>query len=268
MHSSVSFRCHMVSAIQALTSGVAATALQGKGVFSTIAIDEGKPLLWEKHWLRLTAHATKLGTDISEYSEQTTLDTLYEIIAKNNVVNGRARTTFLDESPSNIWSFETWRKSSLLITTADNRKIADKFQLTVSPHRINSTSPLAGIKSCNYLEHLMAFEEAKARGFDEAVRLNERGEVASACMANVFWLKGGRLFTPSLNTGCLAGTTREFILENIECEEVEAGEEVIREADEIFLTSAGIGVVQAAEFDGRAMQRQPHQILDIVPKPI
>jgi branched-subunit amino acid aminotransferase/4-amino-4-deoxychorismate lyase len=240
----------------------------GKGIFTTIAISEAKPFIWEKHWHRLTTNVEKISINISEFSEEATLNALNEIIEKNDFTNGRARITIFDEAASGIWSFDTGRKSSLLITTADNRKIADNFQLTVSPHRTNTTSPLAGIKSCNYLEHLMAFEEAKTRGFDEAVRLNERGEVASACMANVFWLKDGKLCTPSLKTGCLAGTTREFILENVECAEVEVTIEDLYSAEVIFLTSAGIGVVQVAEFEGRIMQRQPYRILDIVPKPI
>lgn len=243
-------------------------AFYGKAVFTTLAIIDHNPFLWKKHWGRLTFNAAKLSIDLENFSEAATLNAFNEIIVKNNVANGRSRITFLDESPSKIWSSDIGRRSSLLITTAANRKISNNFRLTASPHRINTTSPLAGIKSCNYLEHLMTFEEAKARGFDEAVRLNERGEVASACMANIFWIKDRKLHTPRLTTGCLAGTTREFILENIECEEVEAGEEAIGAADDIFLTSAGIGVVQVAEFAGRTMVRQPHKILDIVPKPI
>jgi branched-subunit amino acid aminotransferase/4-amino-4-deoxychorismate lyase len=268
MYSFVSFNQRLISNAESLITTISPAALYGKGIFTTIAVNECKPFLWEKHWRRLTTDAAKFGIDISEFSEEAILNALNEIIAKNNVAVGRARITFFDESASGIWSFDTGRKSSLLITTADNRKIADNFQLTVSPHRTNTTSPLAGIKSCNYLEHLMAFEEAKTRGFDEAVRLNERGEVASACMANVFWLKDGKLCTPSLKTGCLAGTTREFILENVECAEVEVTIEDLYSAEVIFLTSAGIGVVQVAEFEGRIMQRQPYRILDIVPKPI
>ncbi|MBC7901452.1 MAG: aminotransferase class IV [Saprospiraceae bacterium] len=268
MHEFVSFDREILRAKLAKIQALSSAALYGHGIFTSLTISDGKPFLWERHWHRLMAAAEKTGIDISKFAETDVAETICSLIENNEITNGRARITIFDEATSGVWSFDTGRKTSLLITTADNRKIADKFQLAVSPHRINTTSPLAGIKSCNYLEHLMAFDEAKVHGFDEAVRLNERGEVASACMANVFWLKGGRLFTPSLKTGCLAGTTREFILENIECEEVKAGEEAIREADEIFLTSAGIGVVQVAEFDGRAMRRNPHGILDIVPKPI
>ena len=110
----------------------------------------------------------------------------------------------------------------------------------------------------------MTLEEAKARGFDEAVRLNERGFVASGCMANVFWSKDGRLFTPSLKTGCLPGTTREYILENLDCQEVEAGIEELDTAEQIFLTSAGLGVVSAAEFNGRKLAVQNHSVIDLL----
>lgn len=268
MPSFVSFNQRLILTTESLTATISPATLYGKGIFTTIAIHESKPFLWEKHWCRLTENASKFSIDLSSFSEETSLKAFNEVIAKNKVVNGRARITFFDESPSMIWSFDTGRKSSLLITTDDNRKITEEFRLSVSPHRINTTSPLSGIKSCNYLEPLMSYDEGKSRGFDEAVRLNERGEVASACMANVFWLKDGKLHTPSLQTGCLPGTTREFILENVECAEVEATIEDLHSAEDIFLTSAGIGVVQVAEFKGRIMQRQPHRILDIVPKPI
>ena len=239
--------------------------LYGSGIFTTVAIFDRQPFLWKKHWRRLSENAAKLGIDISQYSEKSVTDSLAEVIAKNAVTNGRGRITFADESQSGMWGGKGEKKTSLLIITGRRREIPEDLKLTVSPHRINTTSPLVGVKSCNYLEHLMAFEEAKNRGFQEAIRLNERGEVASACMANVFWLKGEKLFTPSLLTGCLAGTTREFVLEDLECGEVEAGIEAIQDADAIFITSAGIGVVQAAEFDGQKKRITNHAIRRLVP---
>jgi branched-subunit amino acid aminotransferase/4-amino-4-deoxychorismate lyase len=225
-------------------------SLYGKGVFTTIAIIEGGPFLWEKHWRRLADNAAKLGVDISEFDEAEVLKGLAEEVEKSGLVNGRARITFSDESQTEIWSRDSAKKTSLSIITAGPRKIPENFKLTVSPHCISTTSPLAGIKSCNYLEQLMAYDEAKNRGFDEAIRLNERGELTSACMANLFWLKNERLYTPSLTTGCLAGTTREFVLEKLECAEVEADLTELNEAEAVFLTSAGIGIAAVGAFNG------------------
>ena len=238
----------------------------GKRVFTTTAIVDAAPFLWEKHWRRLTANAAKLDIDLSEYLESEILDALRSEIEKKNLVEGRARITFSDESPSEIWGGRGERETSLSIITAASREIPKDFKLTISHHRVNTTSPLAGIKSCNYLEHLLAQDEAKRRGFHEAIRLNERGEVVSACMANVFWLSDGKLFTPSLRTGCLEGTTREFVLENLDCEEVEAGIEELDRPDAIFLTSAGIGVVAVAEFEKRAINKINHPIKSLIPR--
>jgi len=52
----------------------------------------------------------------------------------------------------------------------------------------------------NYLDNVLSWEEAHARDFDEAVRLNERGEVVSATMANIFWVKDGAVHTPAPST--------------------------------------------------------------------
>ena len=240
------------------------SSLYGKGIFTSVAVYDSKPFLWEKHWRRLVNNASKIGIDLSEHSDETTRKALDEIIKRDKVINGRARITIYDESQSGIWSSDTERKTVLQIITGDVRPISDNFRLSTSPYPINLRSPLAGVKSCNYLEQIMSLDEAKGRGFDEAVRLNENGIVTSACMANVFWLKAGRLYTPSLKTGCLAGTTREFVLENLECEEVESEIGELDSAEAIYLTSAGLGIIAAAEFINRKLTNARHPILELL----
>ncbi len=115
---------------------------------------------------------------------------------------------------------------------------------------------LAGVKSVNYLEQVLAWEEARGRGFDEGVRLNERGEVVSAAMANIFWVIDGTLHTPALSTGALEGTTRACVLELAAGMSVPVVEGVyelaqLADAEEIFLTSAGLGVAPVTTFDFR-----------------
>ena len=239
-------------------------SLYGKGIFTTIAICEGKTFLWQKHWRRLSANAETVDIDLSNHIESFVSNALAEVIRENRVVDGRARVTFFDESASAIWPGESIDSTTLSIITGGIRDIPDNFTLTVSPYPVNSRSPLTGVKSCNYLENLMAVEEAKTRGFHEAIRVNERSEVTSAAMANVFWLKGDELFTPSLSTGCLAGTTREFILENLPCREVEAGIEELSYADAIYLTSAGLGIIAVAKFAGRKLPNPSHRITQLL----
>ena len=266
MHEHAFFNCGSQHISELKLPAISSSSLFGKGIFTALAIHDGVPFLWEKHWRRLEENAAVVGIALAEFSDDRTRTALDELIVANSVQNGRARITFFDGSASGLWPYASECQTSLLVMTADFRATSKDLSLTVSPYRINSASPLTGVKSCNYLEKIMAMDEAKRRGADEAIQLNERGEIASACMANLFWLKGTELFTSSLKTGCLAGTTRGFTLENLECEEVEAGIEELRTADEIFLTSAGMGIIQVAEFDGRRLNRGPHLITNLLPR--
>jgi branched-chain amino acid aminotransferase len=251
MHNFISYNRQILSANDAKISAISSASLYGKGIFTTVAIYDGKTFLYEKHWQRLCESSKKLGIKLID--EEICKAEVLKLIKANKIINGRMRLTFFDESASNVWSFPAENKTGFLIVTADFRKVSS-INLTVSPYRVNSTSPLSNIKSCNYLEQILGLEEAQNRNFDEAIRLNERGEITSATMANIFWRKDEKLFTPSLKTGCLPGTTRELILENCECFEVENGLESLKNADEIFLTSAGIGVQNAAFGDMKRLK--------------
>jgi branched-chain amino acid aminotransferase len=248
MNNQVSFNFQILPAEQTFLAAVSAAALYGRGVFTTLAIYDSKPFLWEKHWRRLLENAARIGIDLSDFDERKVKAALLRLLFQNNLQNGRARLTFFDERSSKIWNSGAAGKTSLLITTAEIRQTKDVFSLTVSPFPTNSKSPLAGVKSCNYLENTLVLEEARKRGFDEAIRLNERGEIVSASMANVFWIKDKRIFTPPLGTGCLAGTTRAFLMEHIALEESFSTVDELYRADEIFLTSSGIGI-RGARFE-------------------
>lgn len=264
MDSFASFNFQIVDTDEIRLNAIGSSAFYGKGMFTTAAIVEGQVFLWEKHWRRLEENAVRLGIGLDGIKKETVEAGLDALIRQNRRGNGRARITLFDESAAGPWR-STTTGTSVLIVTSELRPRPRVVRLTVSPYLCNSTSPLAGVKSCNYLEQLLAAEEAKKRDFDEAIRVNERAEVVSACMANVFWVTGRKLFTPSLKTGCLSGTTREHVLENIPCEEAESGLDVLRNADAIFLTSAGIGVAGVTEFDETELRALEHPIADLLP---
>ena len=265
MHKVALFNGKFIEGGVAKIEALSAAALFGRGVFTTIAIFDGKPFLMDKHLRRLRRNSAAIKLSQPEKEFNSIEQQLNELIHLNSIVNGRARITLFDGTASRMWANKSEERVDCLIVTADPRQVSADLKLTVSPYSINSRAPLAGVKSCNYLENLMAKDEAKARGFDEAIRANERGEVTSACMANLFWTKDDQLLTPSLATGCLAGTTREFILENFDCREVTVAADELRSADSIFITSAGIGVRQLNKFDEREFTDSAHPLLDLLP---
>jgi len=251
MHKYACFNQKITPASKIRLAAVSSAVFYGRGIFTTIAIYNSKPFQWSKHWQRLTENAKIINLDLSEITEEKVSSGLAEIINLNNVKEGRVRISIFDESSSGIWQNENQKQSSFLVTSADFRLIPDFLRLTISPYPVNSKSPLAGVKSCSYLENLLALEEAKKRGFDEAIRLNEKGEVVSAIMANIFWIRGEEIFTPLLETGALAGTTRDFVLDNFQVYERKASPDELKNASEIFLTSAGIGLVKVESLENR-----------------
>jgi aminodeoxychorismate lyase len=249
----------MLEATKARVAPVSSAMLYGRGVFTTVAIYNGKPFLWPDHWRRLKDHAERLDVDLTEANEDNVGEAIRKLVAVNRVQQGRARVILLARSGRDVWKTKkaSARKTDLLIMTGEPQKIPlAGMSLAVSPYRFNTMSPLAGIRSLNYLEQVLSWEEAQGRDFDEAVMLNERGEIVSATMANIFWVKDGKLHTPTLSTGAIAGVTRAAVIELANKQFIPVLEGVyeladIAEADEIFLTSASLGVAVVTTFDFR-----------------
>jgi branched-subunit amino acid aminotransferase/4-amino-4-deoxychorismate lyase len=126
----------------------------------------------------------------------------------------------------------------------------------VSSIRRNETSPLSAVKSLNCLDNLLAREDARRRGADEAILLNTRGLVAEGSASNLFLVEGGRLLTPSIESGALPGITRQAALELASAAGLEAAEsgvemQALWDAPEVFLTNSVMEVMPLTMLDGR-----------------
>lgn len=259
MHPVIYLNKTMVEATKARVAPVSSAMLYGRGVFTTLAIYNAQPFLWSKHWQRLTTHAKRLDIDYTGCTEKNVGDGLRKLISVNQVKEGRARVILLARHGRDFWKTKVpgAKKTDLLIMTGDPQKVAPAgLSLAVSPYRVNTSSPSAGIKSLNYLDHVLSWEEAQSRDFDEAVVLNERGELVSATMANLFWARNGTLHTPNLSTGAFAGIARECVIEIANKHFIPLLEGIyeitdLTDADEIFLTSSGLGVAPVTTFDFR-----------------
>jgi branched-subunit amino acid aminotransferase/4-amino-4-deoxychorismate lyase len=259
MHPVIYLNKTMVEATKARVAPVSSAMLYGRGVFTTLAVYNSEPFLWPKHWNRLATHATRLDVDHTGCTEKNVGDALRKLIAVNQVNQGRARVIMLARSGRDIWKTKLTgtKKTDLLIMTGDPQRVSQNgLSLAVSPYRTNTVSPLSGIKSLNYLDHVLSWEEAQRRDFDEAVVLNERGEIVSATTGNLFWAKNGTLHTPALSTGALAGITRECVIDIANKHFIPLLEGIyempdLTDADEIFLTSSSLGVAPVTTFDFR-----------------
>jgi len=249
----------MVEATKARVAPVSSAMLYGRGVFTTVAVYDSKPFLWSKHWERLVNHATKLSIEIAGLTEKSVGDALRKLIAVNQVEQGRARVILLARSgrdSSKAVTAGAMKSDLIIMTDAPHKVPSTGVSLAVSPYRLSTLSPTAGIKSLNYLDHVLSWEEAQSRDFDEAVMLNERGEIVSATLANIFWITNGTIHTPALSTGALAGVTREYVIDIASKHFIPVVEGVyempdLLEADQIFLTSSGLGIAQVTTFDFR-----------------
>jgi branched-subunit amino acid aminotransferase/4-amino-4-deoxychorismate lyase len=242
--------------IGAAEAGVAPTLaglLYGWGVFTTLRIYEGSAFAFDRHWERILRHAEKARVPVPLEGEQAAR-ALDELIAANSTRQGRARLTIL-KGEAGSWRGVSDREADMLIfTSADLPRTKGDLAITISPYRLLSTGQLAGVKQTAMLENLFALEEARARGYADGVMLNERGEIVSTTAANIFWVQGDEVFTPSLATGCVAGVTRRLVQEiagRWQLHVVEGSFTVQRlhDAREVFLTSTAHELAIVSSFD-------------------
>jgi branched-subunit amino acid aminotransferase/4-amino-4-deoxychorismate lyase len=254
MHGHVILNRRLLEAGRARLHAVTSAALYGRGVFTTVAVHRGRPFLWDEHWARLLAHAERVGVECDLGDNEAAL-LLSNLVEANGVGEGRARVHLLARPVRARWKAgDEGPASDLLMLTADAWPAPESLALTVSPYRVNTCSPLVGVKTVSRLEQIMAWEEAKSRDFDEAVVCNERGEVACATTANLFWVKHGTVYTPALATGAVAGTARARVIGLASDLAVPLSEGAhtlhdMADAEEVFLTSAALGVALVTVFD-------------------
>ena len=128
------------------------------------------------------------------------------------------------------------------------------YDLDLAETGVWSTSWEARYKTLSYLNRIQAKREGGPAD-QERVMLNEKGEMASASMANLFWLRDGKLKTPARECGCRAGTVRRWVLER-SGQRVEEGRwelEELSQAEEIFLTNARIGIKPVWAWKGKKL---------------
>ncbi|HEV2297738.1 MAG TPA: aminotransferase class IV, partial [Candidatus Acidoferrales bacterium] len=180
---------------------------------------------------------------------------LTEVIRANHVQEGCARVYIIYNQVGHWRSDESMPVVDLFLCSTDLPAYRQPARLNLRAHGRHAASPLAGVKVTSWLNNVWNLYEAQQGGFDEVVLLNERGEVAECTAANLFCVRGGRVLTPPLNSGCLEGITRSILLEigpraGVPCEEATLGPADLFSADEVFISSTNRTLLAVGEIAG------------------
>lgn len=234
--------------------------LYGYGLFETMRSYGGRVFRLAEHYRRLCDGASRLAIAVP-LSLDDVGEAVDAVLVRNHLADAYLRLTVTAGTPPNA-AGPAGDAAAVLVARPLTDYPPDLYRrgmaAVVSSIRRNETSPLTRVKSLNYLDSLLAREAARRRGADEAILLNTRGLVAEGSASNLFLVEGGRLLTPSIESGALPGITRQAALELASAaglEAVESGVEMqaLWDAPEVFLTNSVMEVMPLTMLDGRPM---------------
>ena len=225
--------------------------MYGEGLFETFRWRSKLPVYYRRHLDRMREGARILGIPFPKDEE--IMDVLDKALSDAGISDAYVKIGLLSKG-SPVF-YERPRGSSLLVLVRKYEPQKQSIGAKVSSYRRNSNSPVLRIKSLNYLENILAKSEALSSGYDEAILLNERNEVAEGTVSNIFFIKGRVVCTPSIECGLLAGIIRGVIFQivhelNLELREGRYGLEDLKHNDGVFLTNSLIGAVAVSSIDG------------------
>ena len=173
--------------------------MSGPGVFETLLVQDGRPVFWRRHLRRLSAGMAALGLE-GILSETDLVRAVDETLRGNGLSQARLRIM--------VWAGHCAVVAQPFVVGSGPPVV---WNAVLSDRRINEQDPSAAFKTVDYQPYARAGTEAVAAGFDEALLLNTRGQLAEGSRTNVFWVQQGCLYTPALATGCLNGIVRQVV---------------------------------------------------------
>jgi branched-chain amino acid aminotransferase len=228
--------------------------LFGFGLYETIRAYHGKPFRLDNHIARMRFSANKLGITVRPAEiRQAVKDT----VKANSFADTRIRITVSIGEGTITPNLTSCIEPTIAVLVTEYHppapeKYRDGFKVIVSNIRRNSLSPVTYMKSANTMEAMLARQQARTKGMDEALFLNEKGFLTEASGSNIFLVKDGNLITPRFETGILPGVTRIVVFEIAKQVEIKVREKYVRldellQADEAFITNSLIEIVPVTE---------------------
>src|SRR5438093_3808084 len=235
--------------------------LYGDGIFEGIRFYNGRVFRLGEHLDRLWDSARSICLEIPMTKEEMT-EALLETIRQNHLRDGYVRL-LVTRGIGNLGLNPMQCKSpSVIIIVAaitlyhENLYRKGLTIVTCATRRCNPGALNPAVKSLNYLNNVMARLEANLASADEALMLNDEGNVAECTADNVFIIKHGQIFTPPITAGALRGITRSVVFDiagefDINIVEADFTRHDIFVADECFLTGTAAEIVPVIKAHGR-----------------
>ena len=227
----------------------------GDGLFETMKVVHGAAFAITRHLRRLRRSAAGLGLqDVPD--DDVLRAAIADTIAANGADVGRVRITVTGGSgPAGTTRGDG--APTVLVVCGPRAEWERAAAVATVPWTRNERGALAGLKTTSYAENVIALEHAQAAGASEALFANTVGNLCEGTGTNVFVVLDGRLVTPPLSAGCLAGVTRELVLETTDAVELDVPMTRLPDVGEAFLTSSTRDIQPIGTIDGRALAPTP-----------
>jgi len=264
MHAVVSVNGRLTSAAEAVVSVFDHGFLYGEGIYETLRTYDRIPFLFGRHVDRLRESAAMLSlpvpvsdADLRQEVDRTIagLPDAAELYVRILLTRGAGELNYsLTACPAPTLVVIV---KPLVPPPASTFDAGIRLSL-VSVRRNPRAALDPAIKSNNLLNNALAMQEALQHGADEALMLNVEGEIAEGSQSNVFLVRDGRVETPPLAAGLLAGITREFVMGlcqdlGVECRETTLRPADLEAADEAFITGTTREVTPVVQVDRRTI---------------
>jgi branched-subunit amino acid aminotransferase/4-amino-4-deoxychorismate lyase len=238
--------------------------LFGDGLFETMVFQNGKIRFSDLHLHRLITGCEILGMNTEKLSTIEEIEKVLELgLGKDKLL--RVRWTVYRSGKGKYTPLTDNLEESLQLEDFHIAPLTKKSAF-VHPEISLSFSPWSSCKTLNALPYVIANRDRVKLGMEEVILLNPGSFVSEAGAANLFWVKSGVFYTPSLGTGCIEGVGRSVIIAFLNSKGVEVQEGFFRlddiyEASSVF-TSNVTGISYLLTLEGKTLGQERFEMIE------
>jgi len=219
-------------------------AVRGRyGLYESILYRDGQLELQDLHWERLWSGLSVLGFQRPAHWNATFFTTQIEELVRANQLPHLARVRlqiYSDDGQAPLLPLYYIEATAIESVTTQWNEIG--LKVAVLPDFRKPILPESNCKISHSLHYPIAKAMMEAQGLDDVLLLNTEGNIIESAIANIFWVKEGVFYTPPLSDGCLAGTMRTWLLQQMKTHQIPHQEQSLDlkdllSADELFCSN-------------------------------